>query len=140
MREISRNWFNKVSCIREVLPRIYLELAMVSSQKYMQRKVHQSDLVRLAKMIRGIAEPLCASYTCSYLARVGNALDPTNKDYLLLMVEYMFKLYDNVVKTGHEYLPDEQYQSLFDPTVDWLIQCFAYQGDRKLFQDIWALY
>lgn len=40
VREISRNWFNKVSCIREVLPRIYLELAMVSSQKYMQRRVH----------------------------------------------------------------------------------------------------
>mmetsp|Transcript_39139 Transcript_39139/g.51197 ORF Transcript_39139/g.51197 Transcript_39139/m.51197 type:complete len:95 (+) Transcript_39139:937-1221(+) len=94
---------------------------MVSSQKYMQRKVHQSDLVRLAKMIRGIAEPLCASYTCAYLARVGNAIDPTNKDYLILMVEYMFKLYDNVVKKGHEYLPSEQYQSLFDPTVDWLI-------------------
>ena len=107
VKEISRNWFNKVSCIREVLPRIYLELAMVSSQKYMQRKVHQSDLVRLAKMIRGIAEPLCASYTCAYLARVGNAIDPTNKDYLLLMVEYMFKLYDNVVTKGHEYLPND---------------------------------
>lgn len=97
VREISRNWFNKVSCIREVLPRIYLELAMVSSQKYMQRRVHQSDLVRLAKMIRGIAEPLCASYTCAYLARVGYALDPMNKDYLLLLMEYMFKLYDSVV-------------------------------------------
>jgi hypothetical protein len=140
VREISRNWFNKVSCIREVLPRIYLELAMVSSQKYMQRKVHQSDLVRLAKMIRGIAEPLCASYTCAYLARVGNALDPTNKDYLILMVDYMFKLYDNVTKIGHSNLPDDQYMSLFDPTVDWLIQCYAYQADRKQFQEIWSLY
>lgn len=101
VKEISRNWFNKVSCIREVLPRIYLELSMVSSQKYMQRRVHQSDLVRLAKMIRGIAEPLCASYTCAYLARVGNAIDPTNKDYLLLLVDYMFKLYDSIVEQGH---------------------------------------
>ena len=137
VKEISRNWFNKVSCIREVLPRIYLELAMLSFQKYMQRRVHQSDLVRLAKMIRGIAEPLCASYTCAYLARVGNQLDPTNKDYLLLMVEYMFKLYDNVMQAGHDQLPDDQYQSLFDPTVDWLIQCYAYQADRKQFQEIW---
>ena len=140
VKEISRNWFNKVSCIREVLPRIYLELAMLSFQKYMQRRVHQSDLVRLAKMIRGIAEPLCASYTCAYLARVGNQLDPTNKDYLLLMVEYMFKLYDNVMQAGHDQLPDDQYQSLFDPTVDWLIQCYAYQADRKQFQEIWQLY
>ena len=29
---------------------------------------------------------------------------------------------------------------MFDPTVDWLIQCFAYQADRSLFQDIWAIY
>lgn len=29
---------------------------------------------------------------------------------------------------------------MFDPTVDWLIQCFAYQADRQLFQDIWAIY
>jgi hypothetical protein len=91
-------------------------------------------------MIRGIAEPLCASYTCAYLARVGNALDPTNKDYLILMVDYMFKLYDNVTKIGHSNLPDDQYMSLFDPTVDWLIQCYAYQADRKQFQEIWSLY
>lgn len=48
-------------------------------------------------MIRGIAEPLCASYTCAYLARVGYALNPMDKDYLLLLMEYMFKLYDSVV-------------------------------------------
>lgn len=126
VREISRNWFNKVSCIREVLPRIYLELAMASSQKYMQRRVHQSDLVRLAKMIRGIAEPLCASYTCAYLARVGNNIDPMKKDYLLIMVEYMFKLYDNIVNKGHKTLPLDQYLLLYEPTIDWLLQCLAY--------------
>jgi hypothetical protein len=70
---------------------------MVSSAKYMQRKVHQGDLVRLAKMCRGIAEPLCSSYTCAYLARVGNQIDPMEKDYLLLMVEHVFKLYDLIV-------------------------------------------
>jgi hypothetical protein len=30
-----------------------------------------SDLMRIAKMIRGIAEPMCAAYTAAYLARVG---------------------------------------------------------------------
>lgn len=24
--------------------------------------------------------------------------------------------------------------------MDWLIQCFAYQADRQLFGDIWAIY
>jgi hypothetical protein len=30
--------------------------------------------------------------------------------------------------------------SLFDPTVDWLMQCLAYQADRNVFKDVWALY
>ena len=37
--ETCRNWFLKCACIREVLPRIYLELALVSSHKYMQMRV-----------------------------------------------------------------------------------------------------
>ena len=72
-------------------------------------------------MIRGIAEPLCAAYTCAYLARVGHAIDPNAKDYLLLLVEYMCKLYNLIVEKGHHSLDMEEYKSLFDPTVDWLI-------------------
>ena len=76
VREICMNWFLKSACIREVLPRIYLELALVSCHRFIQKRVQQSDLLRLSKMIRGIAEPLCAAYTCAYLARVGHSIDP----------------------------------------------------------------
>lgn len=37
-------------------------------------------------MVRGIAEPLCASYTAAYLARVGQSIDPDNKEYLIILV------------------------------------------------------
>ena len=30
--------------------------------------------------------------------------------------------------------------SLFDPTVDWLLQCLAYQADRSVFKDVWTMY
>lgn len=76
VQEICMNWFLKSACIREVLPRIYLELALVSCHKFMQRRVQQSDLLRLSKMVRGIAEPLCACYTAAYLARVGYSINP----------------------------------------------------------------
>jgi len=52
-------------------------------------------------MIRGIAEPLCAAYTCAYLARVGHQCAPSSKDYLFILVEFMFKLYTNIVDKGH---------------------------------------
>ena len=48
-------------------------------------------------MMRGIAEPLCATYTCAYLARVGQQIDPYSKDYLLLMVELCYKHYNYVI-------------------------------------------
>ena len=76
VRETCMNWFLKSACIREVLPRIYLELALVSCHRFIQKRVQQSDLLRLARMIRGIAEPLCGAYTCAYLARVGHTIDP----------------------------------------------------------------
>jgi hypothetical protein len=52
-------------------------------------------------MIRGIAEPLCAVYTCAYLARVGHSIDPNSKDYLLVMVEFAYKHYNTALKNNH---------------------------------------
>lgn len=51
-------------------------------------------------MIRGIAEPLCAAYTCAYLARVGHAINPNAKDYLLIMVEFLYKHFNKAIKEG----------------------------------------
>jgi len=121
VQEVCQNWFLKSSCIREVLPRIYLELCLVSSHKFMQRKVHQSDLVRLAKMLRGIAEPICNSYTCAYLARVGHDIDPYEKEYLLIMLEFCLKHWTNAHKNpNNKNMPKEEYFDLFEPAIDWI--------------------
>lgn len=85
-------------------------------------------------MCRGIAEPLCAAYTCAYLARVGHQFAPNSKDYLFLLVEYMMKLYTYAFDKGHPVLDLAQYMSLFDPTIDWVIQCIAFQSDRETFK------
>ena len=103
-------------------------------------RVQQSDLLRLSKMVRGIAEPLCASYTCAYLARVGHTMSPNAKDYLNLLVDFMFKIYAQSYNKGHPTVEKAKYMSLFDPTVDWLLQCLAYQADRSVFKDVWTMY
>lgn len=96
------HWFLKTACIREVLPRIYLDLSLVSCNRFMQRKVNQSDLMRLAKMVRGIAEPMCAVYTAAYLARMGNSVDPMEKDYLFVLVDFCFKILEKAMKEGND--------------------------------------
>ena len=72
-------------------------------------------------MVRGIAEPLCAIYTAAYLARVGFGIDSNQKDYLLLLVDFCFKMLDKAQKDGNSKCADhDQYISLFEPSVDWI--------------------
>ncbi len=68
VKEKALNWQLKVSCIREVLPRMYLELALVNCKRFMNKRLQVSDLDRLGYMVRGVAEPLSASYVSAYLA------------------------------------------------------------------------
>jgi uncharacterized protein YeeX (DUF496 family) len=49
-------------------------------------------------------------------------------------------MYSKVVETGHHSLEQEKYQSLFYPTIDWVMQCVAWQADRNEFKDVWTLY
>ena len=140
VREVCTNWFLKSACIREVLPRIYLELALVTCHRFVQRRVQQSDLLRLARMIRGIAEPLCAAYTCAYLARVGHTIDPNQKEYLMVMMEFMYKHYNYAIKNDNSKLTKDQYFSLFEPTIDWLFQCVGHNANKALFVKVYELY
>lgn len=72
-------------------------------------------------MVRGIAEPLCASYTAAYLARVGYSINPEAKDYLLILVEFSFKIAEKAIREGNEKCKSEdQYFHLFEPAIDWL--------------------
>lgn len=63
VKQKTNNWFLKCACIREVLPRVYLELTLVSARRFLNKRMSVNDLDRLALMVRGIAEPLSASYT-----------------------------------------------------------------------------
>lgn len=81
-------------------------------------------------MIRGIAEPLCATYTCAYLARVGHAIAPNSKDYLMVIVEFAYKHYNSAIKNGSSKLSQEQYFMLFEPTIDWLFQCIGHNANK----------
>ena len=83
---------------------------------------------------------MCAAYTAAYLARIGQAYFPKNKDYLYCLIDFMFKLYDRTVQKGHPALELNVYLELFEPTIDWLMQCIAYEAERTVFVQIWELY
>lgn len=92
-------------------------------------------------MVRGIAQPLCACYTAAYLARAGYSIDPEAKDYLLVLVDFVFKIAEKAIKEGNPNCSSEaQYFSLFEPSIDWLFQCTGFGASKQLFAQVFEMY
>jgi len=69
-RETTRNWMYKTACIRELLPRLYVEMALLEAYRYIYDADFAAILLRLVHSIRGVGNPLVAAYARLYLARM----------------------------------------------------------------------
>ena len=78
-REMCRNWLYKISCIRELGPRLYIELALLRCTIYFApgRESIRRNALRLAEQCRGLSEPLVATYARMYVVHtVARVADP----------------------------------------------------------------
>jgi hypothetical protein len=83
-RETCRNWFYKIASVRELIPRFYVETAILKVYGFLidQKDVdleYDRALKRLTKMIRGIGDPLVAVYARAYLCRIIIQIAPKSK-------------------------------------------------------------
>ncbi|XP_026448170.1 UPF0505 protein-like isoform X3 [Papaver somniferum] len=134
-KETCYNWFCKIGSIRELLPRIYLELAILHCWRF-QRDQPWQNLERLVMMTRGIADPLASAYCRLYIARCAQKLLPSDKGYLITCISDINLVLTRIV-SEKEPTPSNSLENknllinLVEPTIEWITRCILKDAHQK---------
>lgn len=137
-RETCKNWFHKVASIRELLPRLYVEMALLHCYKFIYNDPFETLLTRINMQLRGVCDPLVATYARAYLARVGTRVKPRLKPYLVTgFLDHLEVMKQNIdsglverICKGKNIDP-VKYYDLYSPALDWMLQCLAHNNRSK---------
>uniref|UniRef100_A0A8B9P0D4 VPS35 endosomal protein-sorting factor-like n=1 Tax=Accipiter nisus TaxID=211598 RepID=A0A8B9P0D4_9AVES len=141
-KETCLNWFFKIASIRELIPRFYVEAAILKCNKFLSKTGISECLPRLTSMIRGIGDPLVAVYARAYLCRVGMEVAPQLKeslnknffDFLLTFKQIHGDTVQNQLVVQCVEIP--LYLTLYSPAIDWILQCIAYHAPEVLLTEM----
>ncbi|XP_012245871.1 VPS35 endosomal protein sorting factor-like isoform X3 [Bombus vosnesenskii] len=142
-KETCRNWFYKIASIRELVPRLYVEMAIIKSYSFLTTSEFNTALLRITRMIRGIGNPLIAVYARCYLCRVGLALNKTS-DFEFVrenFYDFLFtyqQLFGQFVKTEliEQNMTLYSYLNLYLPALDWILQVLVATTSENFLEDV----
>ncbi|CAH1449750.1 unnamed protein product [Lactuca virosa] len=126
-KETCNNWFRKIASIHELLPRIYLELAILPCWRFLHDNV-MDDLMRLVTMIRGVADPLASAYCRFFLLHCAQKLPQLDTGHLIACISDTKTVLTRIVsmketKYGN-FLGDRRLvTSLMEPTIEYTMRC-----------------
>ncbi|CAD5217378.1 unnamed protein product [Bursaphelenchus xylophilus] len=115
-RIVARNWFGKLSEIREILPHLYIGGALMPIMKFMDDTSIAENLLRLCQLAATISHPLIASYARCFICRVAMRCEPSNR-------APHWKCLNDWMQTFKE-----QPVILLWPPLEYVIQCVAYNA------------
>ncbi|XAR67433.1 hypothetical protein NMG60_11002197 [Bertholletia excelsa] len=128
-KETCNNWFFKIGSIRELLPRIYLELAILPCWRFLLD--HPGDVLqRLVMMTRGIADPLASTYCCLYMVHRAQKLPQCDTGYLIMCInDIKILLMRSLSATEATQKKDSENSrlllSLMEPTIEYIVKCIT---------------
>lgn len=138
-KETCRNWFYKIASIRELLPRLYVEAAILRCYSFLTTDQYSRALSRLALMTRGIGDPLVAAFARCYLCRVGVLIAPKISDHFKrcyedVLLTFAEQVGGDSVQNGLaiQHIDMSRYVVLYAPALDWILQCVAHNADESL--------
>ncbi|CAH2036358.1 unnamed protein product [Thlaspi arvense] len=133
-RETCYNWFCKVGSVRELLPRIYLELAILPCWRFLiNQPVEVLD--RLVMMVRGLADPLASLYCRLYMVHRMQKLGFYNSGYLIKCIKDIEDVLAPVIvdTDGFSYITDDKKLlfSLMEPPIEYILKCLLLTGRQE---------
>ncbi|KAF4319381.1 hypothetical protein BBO99_00006514 [Phytophthora kernoviae] len=149
--ETCRNWFYKTACIRELLPRIYIEIALLGCYRFLCDGEYPQIVARLSNMIKGVGEPMVALYARLYLALTSSELlgttSPTEQTIVVSssLFDYFYAFnWFRQNKLEHWLITHKMdhgdYLALHSPAVEWIIKCTAPGATQDTFDTLLAHY
>ncbi|EDW38225.1 GL12479 [Drosophila persimilis] len=133
-RDTCQNWFYKIASIRELLPRLYLELSIFKCYEFLtsDREEYEKLLRRLTHQLRGIADPLVSTYARCYLVRMGVTVTPS-KTYIRENFGDLFIVYPQIFRfvarfnLHPEIVTASSYLQLYAPAFDYMLLCLVHK-------------
>ena len=131
--ETCKNWFFKIASIRELIPRFYVECAIMKIYVFLRESPTgqkcpgsvSSCISRLSQMIRGMSNPLVAAYARVYLSHVAVKLMHVDKSFIRMQVDEVYNTTDQFpTYVVQDYLDThrlslENYCQLYTPCFQW---------------------
>ncbi|XP_047979803.1 VPS35 endosomal protein sorting factor-like isoform X2 [Salvia hispanica] len=126
-KETCNNWFSKVGSIRELLPRIYLELALLPCWRFLHDHP-ENILKRLVEMTRGIADPLASAYCRLYLAQCSQRLSQHDTGFLIACINDLKLVLVRLTPAretvnGNLSGNSQLLLTLVEPAIEYIIKC-----------------
>ncbi|XP_068666819.1 uncharacterized protein [Aristolochia californica] len=125
-KETCSNWFCKIGSIRELLPRIYLELAILRCYRFLQDNF-LATVQRLTMMMRGIADPLAYIYCHLYMVCCVHRLPFPSTDLLVASINDIATVLKRIVLLKENCYENYEHRkilfNLVEPAIEWIMKC-----------------
>eukprot|EP01062_Namystynia_karyoxenos_P016788 TRINITY_DN16182_c0_g1_i1.p1 TRINITY_DN16182_c0_g1~~TRINITY_DN16182_c0_g1_i1.p1 ORF type:complete len:982 (+),score=374.39 TRINITY_DN16182_c0_g1_i1:91-3036(+) len=138
-KDMCQNWFFKVASIRELIPRVMVEMALWRCHRFVVagNRFFSTTLERFARQCRGVGDTLIAHHMRFYLIRKGTQLyddfgEALSGDYAQTCVDDFYHVntaqlhserFERFLETNQ--ISRGEYIRLFSPLMRWLMESLS---------------